>query len=477
MKAALLAVAALLGAVSMALAAVDPVDPGASAEALVVRLAVPGLAEETSPLLAAPPEASLDSPFAVPADGSAVRVGSSSSEVLATPGTSGNGQASITALGVSILGGEVTAESISLRASAVAGASGASADASVSSVTGLAVLGQPVAAAPNLHIPIADWGSLRVLTSTATVADGKPPSASAAATGLRVELAADHGGFPAGTVIEVGSVTVSATAAEIPPTAASETPRPRAPDDRPAFVPVPRRVPGEAYEQGRSIPGAPVELVRPAPDVVARLSLAGYVFPVFGPASFGDSFGAFRADVAGKWHHGEDIVAPMGTPLLAVADGTVFSVGWNELGGWRLWLRDDQGNEFYYAHMSAYSPLAVDGRRVKAGDVLGFVGDSGDADGGIPHVHFEIHPAELLSFGYDGVVAPYPFLVAWRRAEDVSFEAGRRFVPAADGRPGVGPRPAGAYVLEMSDVGTASGLVPGALERALDGPAAAKRPS
>ena len=47
----------------------------------------------------------------------------------------------------------------------------------------------------------------------------------------------------------------------------------------------------------------------------------------------------------------------------------MFSVGWNDIGGWRVWLRDRTGNEFYYAHLSAYSPLAVNGRQVKAGDV------------------------------------------------------------------------------------------------------------
>ena len=100
---------------------------------------------------------------------------------------------------------------------------------------------------------------------------------------------------------------------------------------------------------------------------------------------------------AGKWHHGEDLVAPIGTPLLAVADGSLFSVGWNDVGGWRLWLRDDGGNEFYYAHLSAYSPLAIAGKRVKAGDVLGFVGRRGDAEGGVPHLHFEIHPRRCSS--------------------------------------------------------------------------------
>ena len=163
-------------------------------------------------------------------------------------------------------------------------------------------------------------------------------------------------------------------------------------------------------------------------------------------------------------------MAPIGTPLLAVADGSIFSVGWNDLGGWRLWLRDDGGNEFYYAHLSAYSPLAVAGKRVKAGEVIGFVGDSGAS--GVPHLHFEIHPAELLQYGYHGVVAPYPFLIAWRRAEDVSFAAGRTYLLSDDGLAGPAGAPvasarAGAVLLDADDISAASGLVPGALKRAL----------
>ena len=78
--------------------------------------------------------------------------------------------------------------------------------------------------------------------------------------------------------------------------------------------------------------------------------------------------------------------------MLAVAGGTIFSVGWNDIGGNRLWLRDTKGNEFYYAHLSAFSTLAVNGAQVQAGDVIGFVGNTGDAAGTPPHLHFEIHP-------------------------------------------------------------------------------------
>src|SRR5207245_3580958 len=99
-------------------------------------------------------------------------------------------------------------------------------------------------------------------------------------------------------------------------------------------------------------PGQPP--VAKPPTVTPALGETGYVFPVYGPSAWGDTFGAPRADVPGGWHHGDDIFAPLGTPLLAVAHGTVFSVGFERLGGWRLWLRDDAGNLFYYAHLSAY---------------------------------------------------------------------------------------------------------------------------
>ena len=198
---------------------------------------------------------------------------------------------------------------------------------------------------------------------------------------------------------------------------------------------------------GRSIPGRPPELVRPAPEVTARFSQGGYVFPIFGPAAYGNTFGAFRPDVVGKWHHGEDLVAPIGTPLLAVADGSIFSVGWNDLGGWRLWLRDDGGNEFYYAHLSAYSPLAVAGKRVKAGEVIGFVGDSGAS--GVPHLHFEIHPAELLQIRLPRRRRPVPVphrLAACRgrlvrRRAHLPAER-RRARRARGGSGGVAPAPA-----------------------------------
>jgi murein DD-endopeptidase MepM/ murein hydrolase activator NlpD len=212
-------------------------------------------------------------------------------------------------------------------------------------------------------------------------------------------------------------------------------------------------------------PEVPSLTVRPPPDVTPHLTAGGYVFPVYGPSSFGDTFGAPRGDVASGWHHGEDIFAQLGTPLLAVADGTVFSVGWNTLGGYRLWLRDQAGNEFYYAHLSAYSPFAVNGREVKAGTVLGFMGNTGDADSTPYHLHFEIHPVGMLYLGYDGAVRPYPYLLAWQHLQDIEFAQVAGWAPPVSPT-STAPKP-GAILLSSSDISTADGLDPGSLERAL----------
>jgi len=153
--------------------------------------------------------------------------------------------------------------------------------------------------------------------------------------------------------------------------------------------------------------------------VTPTLGLDRYVFPVVGVSGYGDSYGAFRGDVHGRWHHGDDIFAPLGSPVVAVANGTINRVGWHKVGGWRLWVRDTAANEFYYAHLSGYAPEVFHSRHVRAGDVLGFVGNTGDAFGGAPHLHFEVHPHQLLRLKYDGAVDPTTYLNSWLRMRSV----------------------------------------------------------
>ena len=167
-----------------------------------------------------------------------------------------------------------------------------------------------------------------------------------------------------------------------------------------------------------------------------------YVFPVDGGASYVDTYGANRSDIYDGWHHGDDLFAPLGTPVVAVARGTLSLVGWNELGGWRLWLTDKKGNSFYYAHLAGYARWILTHHHVRAGQVVGFLGRTGDAFTTTPHLHFEIHPHQpaFVKLGYDGAVDPTTYLRKWQienvpaRRDSAAREAeGARRSPHAGG--------------------------------------------
>ncbi|HXF97623.1 MAG TPA: M23 family metallopeptidase [Gaiellaceae bacterium] len=464
MRLAGLTAAALLLPAALAAGAPPPAGAVTGASAVLLRVTVPGQAEISLGELSWPRSTSAEvQSFQYPDDGSVAVLGRSRASVSAQAGHASVARARAEVIALSLFGGDVVAGRVASSTTAGASARSAGATVSGSAVQGLRVLGADVPAGPGTTVPLGDWGTLTVLAQeTGDRQARRSAAARGSVVGLRVRLSAEHGGLPAGSEIVVASAEATAAArfpASPPPPVQEpleDNFRPTPP--RPALPRAP-----EPETAGESVPGGPV---RVPPEVTARLSAGGYVFPVHGPASFGDSFGAPRPNVPGGWHHGEDIFAPMGAPVLAVADGTLHTIGFTPIGGYRLWLRDRQGNQFYYAHLSAYSPLAVEGRSVRAGDVIGFVGDTGDAEGGTPHLHFEIHPAPMLGLGYDGVVAPYPILLAWRRAEDVSFAAGRVYVPAP--RPGAAALPPpGAVLLRADDIAAASGLEPGALERAL----------
>jgi len=240
-----------------------------------------------------------------------------------------------------------------------------------------------------------------------------------------------------------------ATAPRTPGAATADARKPRA---------RPKTAPTESSRGSGTVGAGPLDNGTP--------SLAGgrYVFPVLADVSFSDSWGAVRADVG--WHHGIDVFAPLGSPVVAVADGVLFSVGWNDIGGRRLWLRDRAGNFFYFAHLSRFAPVAVEGARVRAGTVIGFVGNTGDAAGSPFHLHFEIHPASLLSLGYDGAVDPYPYISVWQRLT----EAG---VAALSLRASAGPAP-GAILVGYTDISSAEGLSRGHLSETLAAPIVAE---
>jgi len=127
-----------------------------------------------------------------------------------------------------------------------------------------------------------------------------------------------------------------------------------------------------------------------------------WVCPVQGPVSFTDTFGAPRG--GGRTHKGTDMFSPGGTPLVAVTGGSVFFQS-DRLGGLAAYVQGRDGNTYYYAHLSNYVGGA---RAVSAGELIGHVGNTGDASGGPTHLHFEIRPG-----GPNGrAVNPYPTLAA-----------------------------------------------------------------
>ncbi len=137
-----------------------------------------------------------------------------------------------------------------------------------------------------------------------------------------------------------------------------------------------------------------------------EIVINGFVFPVDDPHNFGNSFGAPRMTGTQYQHshQGTDILAPAGTNLFASERGIVTRLGTDVLGGIKVWVKGESGTYYYYAHLTAYAEGMTEGKVVEAGDIVGFVGTTGNARGGVPHLHFEIHP--------DGgaAVNPYPLL-------------------------------------------------------------------
>ncbi len=117
---------------------------------------------------------------------------------------------------------------------------------------------------------------------------------------------------------------------------------------------------------------------------------AVFAFPVEGhtPRSILSGFGAPR-DGGRRVHHGVDIFARRGTPVLSASAGTAYRVGTAGLGGRVVWVRDGEGNRFYYAHLDRQ--YVREGARVEPGDTLGFVGNTGNARTTPPHLHFGIY--------------------------------------------------------------------------------------
>ncbi len=162
-------------------------------------------------------------------------------------------------------------------------------------------------------------------------------------------------------------------------------------------------------------PGQPVA----APVDAATIDRRGpLTLPVAGVPweRVSDSWGEARGDGT-RGHTGTDIMAPGGTPVVAAADGTVeklfFSAGG---GGITTYVRSpDRRLSYYYAHLAGYAPNLREGAKVRAGQTIGYVGDTGNAGRGNTHLHFGIERLDPSQQWHDGqAVDPYPLLARGR---------------------------------------------------------------
>jgi peptidoglycan LD-endopeptidase LytH len=117
------------------------------------------------------------------------------------------------------------------------------------------------------------------------------------------------------------------------------------------------------------------------------------------PYSFIDSWGAPRS--GGRRHEGTDVMAPLGARVFAFVDGVVSRESTSTNGGIQLYLQGDNGIEYFYAHLSRYA--VPTGTRVRAGQLVAYNGQTGNAQYTAPHTHFEVHVN-------GGPVNPYPYL-------------------------------------------------------------------
>jgi peptidoglycan LD-endopeptidase LytH len=129
-----------------------------------------------------------------------------------------------------------------------------------------------------------------------------------------------------------------------------------------------------------------------------------YACPIAPPFRFTDTWGAPRS--GGRTHKGTDIFGEMGADVFAITSGEVLRHSSSRLGGIGLYLLGDDGHQYYYSHLQQIDPAYEPGRRVEAGERVAANGDTGNARGGTPHIHFEVRP------GGGGNVNPYPYVAA-----------------------------------------------------------------
>jgi murein DD-endopeptidase MepM/ murein hydrolase activator NlpD len=318
---------------------------------------------------------------------------------VSTSTLKGNASASAAARldGVSIFNGLVTADS----AAAAASAKGDGAETTSGRISRLVVDGKRQRTPQSrTTYDLNGYGTLTALDDSGR-----------GIVALKAKLTKAYKSHPAGTVVRVAFATASAQDGADP----NPPPKPNKPKPKPHK--------SKPKKPAKASPGNPKKTKKPHKARRRKPSrthvlLTGkrFVFPVYGKHNYSDTYGAFRADTG--FHEGNDIFAAAGTPLVAVCDGSLNRVGTLPISGNRLWVKCSKtGDSFFYAHLSAFATDTRSGEKVHAGQVIGFLGSTGDAEQTPPHLHFEVHPGDGPS------VDPYPFLRAWESHRDVPAAA------------------------------------------------------
>lgn len=159
------------------------------------------------------------------------------------------------------------------------------------------------------------------------------------------------------------------------------------------------------------IPANPATAGRPDAALADLLRAKQLMVPVNGvaPARVPDTFRARRGD---RIHSAVDIMAPRGTPVLSADAGKVFKIRSNNLGGLTVYaIDDDERFVYYYAHLDHYADGLKEGMSLQPGDVIGYVGTTGNAPPDTPHLHFQLLTYRGKGRWWDGdPLDPRPFL-------------------------------------------------------------------
>jgi murein DD-endopeptidase MepM/ murein hydrolase activator NlpD len=329
---------------------------------------------------------------AVSVSGDGDRSTSQTRATATTRGGTGRATAFATVEKVNVFDGLVTADEVRVRAEANDDGTSTS-----GAVIGLAIDGAPQdAPSGSTNYDLNGYGEMVALGS-----------GSNGVLGLQIHLTKDYKGNKAGSVVRIAYASAradDAVEAAAPKTAPAEHAKKKAHRAKAKAKAKPKHKKKAKTRSAKK----QLENALSAKDRAWRaelMGLKGYAFPVAGKHTFTDTYGAPRSDV--PVHLGVDIFASFGTPIVAVADGRIYRVGTLTISGNRLWLRDKHGYRYFYCHLSDFAAAAYNGADVHAGEVIGFVGNTGDAEPTPPHLHFEVHMP-------DGApVDPTPFASNW----------------------------------------------------------------